>query len=533
MTRWLSGAGMLCCLVVLGSRLYTISQRGLITYDEAYYLLETKALTDGARHLPALLFHRESIYTIKNDIRASGGIFPPGTAKPTFNAILALATIFPFHPEIFAQLTTLVMSILVCVLITAIGKHFGLSVVDSGLLGMLLFLSPLWGYYSVSALPHPYAMTFFCLAVWTYLKNKMAWTSFFLGITLTTHYGMLPTIGLFGIWLIFKTIQPQPQKQRAGALFRLACAGAAPIVIWQMIYIGGKALLGDPLSDVAYLTYAEQFMRQLARSTQPNASGYFQMLCSNGTVFLNTLSVQSWALTALLFSGFFYGLWNWKYLNSQHISLYFIAGGTLFFWLLNKGTVVSRVIVFILPLLFLTWVVAMTQFQLWRSEVQAVWHFVIVFLMVILSMQSVQLERRLRSPYRAAANFLSHIRYKGQIVDPINWPLWQFYLGRRMVIRPEALTSLNELKHALWGKDSSQEKAIVFAFVDKKTLVMLPENFKTFFGRLWSRNPMERWGIPYSVFSLYQNEGGAIVTDLSMKIPQNTLELYEAEFSDF
>ena len=136
---------VMVCVTVFAARAHTAWTRGVVKYDEAYYLLEAKALQEGLRTMPHFLRGQVSMGQLKTTLRQEGAIFPPGTAKPTYTLLLTLFGMLPLEPTAAGNLLSLLATALTALTLYRCALQLGSTSVASVGASSLFFLSPIIG----------------------------------------------------------------------------------------------------------------------------------------------------------------------------------------------------------------------------------------------------------------------------------------------------------------------------------------------------------------------------------------------------
>jgi hypothetical protein len=490
-------------LAVIAFRASLLPRRGLIQYDEAYYALEAKAIKAGIREAVFHLGIPGHMTSFKQSLRSSGAIFPPAAAKPTYILLLAAVSAFPLRDcanSVLAFLTSLACFWIVAQLLRdACPERRGLGWLSAGLLA----LSPVFGYFSVSGYPHVPSVMFLLAGLWQSGRGRPVRAGVLLGLALSCHYGQLPAIGLF---VLFEAYE-QRHNGREGWMYmgKLCAALAAPLLAWEIAYRVGRLVLSSQLTDVAYLTYFEQIIRQLSRASAP----WGQLADSRGILNQGILKyaaeAEGYLVTLFLLCATALQLFA-RDRSPAERRLAGYTAGILTFWLLNRSTVETRVTALMLPFLYMNLGCVLWRLAAGRTASKCVAALVLAFIMVSDLRQNWRLGSHFENPYRQAVAWL---RSEGiqEVADPYSWPLWQFYLGRRMACRPETMKSPAELSTQA-RRLIAQNPAgwTIFTWRGKFPVADSSEKTTRFYNQLKGRSPDKVWHTPYTALALFRYE---------------------------
>jgi len=526
---WINAFLLLFVLIVFCNRWQTVFTRGVIYFDEASYLLEAQGLHQAFNAFPSVLRGKLPVDSIKQNMRAEGSMFPPTTAKPTFSSLLAIGTYLPIKRDAVGNLLSLVMATLTTIIFWKSALALGCDNHSAFIASCLFFLSPVYGYYSVSSFSQCTAAFFFQLAILLHLRRHDYLSSFCIGVALTSHYGFLMGCAALLLWNIVDIAQKkEPIGQKARTILKMGLSFVLPLLFFAIIYQAGKWCLQGHLGDMHYETYPEQFHRQV----RGNAIGWPSWMASwhkNLVLFTALARSEGIGMAAMLLISSAELIFRWRQLHREQRGMYLLAIGMVLFWLIQPGVAVSRIAVFLWPSLFLLFAMTLTK---WKSKISSVFLILIVMgIAVESSYISFAMNRRLRSSHIEVAEYLNGMNYHGPIVDPNTILLSQFYAHRQMY-HQERVKNFDTFQEQVLPlfEYSNQKGEIPVLLFDRLWDKSGDPRLIRFFEHLTAHGAARTWPLPYSDLDLYHFDNS---DSQHLKYPSDFLSLYWAKRSDF
>jgi hypothetical protein len=498
---------LLAIALIAAFQVKTLSHREIIHYDEAYYLCEARGLTDLFKAIPQLCLHPRSFGDWKVRVRQEGAILPPGNGKPSFILIMSLAALLPFRAVEIGGLVSLAGCLAAVLFYFACCRKLGLDPIPSGLLTLLFLCSPLWEYYAISTYANPLAAAILLIGIYFYLDDRPALACLTFGFSFTVHYSTIVTAGILFLALAWERWNQEGNlTQRMRPLFAWGLCALAPFLVWQIAYLVGQTLFKNHLTDVVYRTYWEQLTYNLGRVSGTGGLRWAGTLKRNLEIIKALASTETWPVSIALGGAVAVSLAFWRRLSWPERGIVASATIGVLFWFFNRGTVVSRATVPVLPPLYLTLAIALGKAPRLSGSARILTGTVMAGLIVIASIQIVRNGRTLQSPFKSVLNAFQARNYRGQVLDS-NWPIWQFYLQERMAARPEdALATLDNLHAVIRNTiERNPAHAIPLVLVNGELFGEEPR-FRAFFDRLLKRQPDGEWSMPFAALPVYQKE---------------------------
>jgi hypothetical protein len=498
--RWLLIA---LALFILGSRVQTAVHRRLLYFDEAYYCLEARGLRHAILAMPAWLHGRLPVSELKREMREEGDLFPPNTAKPTFSALLTAGSFLPVRLDLVGNFISLLTASLSVLLLIAIARRLGAGPGASLSAGLLFFLSPLLGFYAVSSLSQCAAMFFFLWAILEYVKDRPENAALALGLTLTSHYGMIINCLMLMSWFGWELLRtPISWPQRLWRVVRLSFYFALPAIAYQMVYWLVRWRMQPYFTDMHYMTYWEQLTRQLRVNAA--AIDWPTLFHRNRIFFGAMMRSQGWILSFLLLFSFLSALIDWKKSDRRIRGILAVELGLLIFWCSNRGALVSRAMIFFLPLFFLNLAWTLESWNTDHRTRQLAASLIISLLAIGSTLDSFAQRKFLQTPYPEALHVLREMPYRGPIIDPEWNLLWQYYDGRQINFHPERIERFADFKSQLlplFEQSQDPDRLPIFFRNQMHPTAKGPE-MERFYQKIFSQPPVQSWPIPFADYPI-------------------------------
>jgi hypothetical protein len=205
-----------------------------------------------------------------------------------------------------------------------------------------------------------------------------------------------------------------------------------------------------------------------------------------------------------------YGGTRFSRLPRPHQGALWISTILLGVWILNPGVVVARAALFVLPVLFLAVAGALS-----RAPVQTFKHVPVVGIVLVgvtlrAAFLSLQLLPTLRSSYPDAASYLASFGGAVGVIDPRGWPLWQYYLERRIDARPETVRTITGLRDYV-----SRYPRVAFISQGRASAARSTAEVWTFYNHLLDRPSDKTWDMPIGRVAIFRHEGGTSAENLN------------------
>ncbi len=519
-------------LGVLVLRVQTALTRGIYHFDEAHNLIAAKTFRRLFEERRSIMSGQINLGQLKTQLRQEGATFPPEIAKPSYASLLALGALFSSDLAAVGNVLSVIATMLAAWIYYLSARALKIPFLESLLLATVLFVSPIINYYGVLSLAHGWAFAFLMVSLGAYLKHSMRTAAFFAGIALTTHYGTLPTVGVLMLALTLECFH-ETGRRKPRLCFEIIALFLLPACLYEVAYVLVKWGLADYWRDTHFRTYFEQFLFQVHCNSLSDNLSDIALYRRNMHVFAGMARTQGGLLTAFMLGSL---LWAWIRVRSLELKSRVVlvaASVTLLFWMLNRGVVVSRVAMFILPGLYLVLAIVL---KLWQTSFpNKPWMGRSLLLLIVScsSYDSIRQNAMLKSPYPEAARYLSHMGYSDPIVDLSGMLLWQYYIGRRMSFDTMQAMTLENFKHRvleLIQQAGSPERIPFFWKESIWNRFSLNSPMRIFLQKLLRKTPVSVWKIPASQIDLYRFEDGE---DHTEREPRDTLQLYWVKKSDF
>lgn len=461
---------LLAAIIALGFslRVYKIADKGFFYYDEAYFLLETKTFTEGIKELREGLKTGFDLYAIKDRLVEKGCIFPPGTARPSYNLILIIPALLLGLKDYCVFLPSVFFSTLTIYLCFLLGKKLW----DTRTALTAAFL------VAVSAFNIMYARTgygqitagaFLLLGLYLYLNTLKEGTGpreaiiagLTLGFAVTCHYGVLFSVAvLLGVETLLLLLKSHRRTLKTGLLLLLSFS--APILLYEFLYRAVKLALGASISGMNFMTYFEQFVYVGANA--PRGLSLTALLANDYLFYPRVLlGCDGYLATALLFATGLYFLARLaKKRAPAELVLFAQSYALLAFWILNPGQVKgARILMLFHPLLLLLAAKMLTDgFSLITASEKNRNIFLSAFLVLLFAVNAGMTVSIIttRSLYRDTAVMLKE---KGvtDVAAFTLWPIWQFYLGHKIWANLDRIKNEQEL--SVYCRDRKIDRLIL------------------------------------------------------------------------
>jgi hypothetical protein len=499
------GMGLTCI------RAHTAFNRGLVYFDEAYYLLEAKTFHRALEEAPALLSGRLPLSEFKKQLIEEGTLFPPGKATPIHCLMLVLFSLLPIPLTVVGSLVSLSATLFVWHALEPGARALGLQKEEAVLLSLLLIASPYMSFYGLSTGPHSWACVFLLFALSAFLTDQWGRAGLFLGLSLTTHYGMLPCVLLVITWaglMLLMSEQPRSLKIQQG--MRGGLAFLAPALLLEIIYQLVKWKYAAYWADISYRTYFGQLLTMIQKNS-PGDVPFLTAVRRNWGIFEAILKTQGILLNMFMFGSL---MFLWARIHSLDLrarGVLLLVTSLVAFWIFNPGYMGARAIMFMLPFLFIGLACAIVQAQTLHLHARVILQYVLGIFVVISTIHSWQMDRWLRSPYGEAADYLVQSGYQGPIVDPSNMLIWQYYLGRRVDYDKGAAPRFPGFKSTVLKRLDTWpgSKKMAFFIRTQWPATEYDPLFGVFLKRITqSRSPIKSWRIPLAHLDLYRYDIG-------------------------
>ncbi len=486
----------------------TAIHREVLHYDEGYYLCEARGLRQAIRAATTVAFRSSDLGQVLARIRREGGILPPGNGKPTYILALAALSSLPIPIALSGNFLAIMCGLLAVGLLFCSGRLLGLDQRTAGALALLFLVSPIWNYYVVTTFPHPVGASVMMLGIFFFLKSRFRAAFLTLGLAFTIHYATLPVIGLLAVAYFAAVLFGWEKSERS---WKYCGASAlclvAPSLAWEAVYLLIKVAAGDYLSTTVFRTFLQQILYNFTRVTVNTNIPFGEAFQRNAVIFARFARTETWVLSGLLALALVLNLVRWRGFDWRTRAVLAATAGSLAFWLLNSGTVVSRVIVMPMPLLYLGLAIAVSAMVKREGRIYAIHMMVLSGLILMAFTVTLRQGERLRSPYRPALEYLEREGYRGQVIDPVTWPVWQAYLGIRMASRPDkgSLTPEQFLAMIPSSVTRHEKRRIPVAIYAGEWAGSGPV-FDALRAALRDRAPDASWMLPYSNHPLFVSE---------------------------
>ncbi|OGS12516.1 MAG: hypothetical protein A2234_02425 [Elusimicrobia bacterium RIFOXYA2_FULL_58_8] len=452
-------------------RTHNLTEKGIFYYDEAYFLLETKAFTEGIKEIKAGIKTGIDLAAIKNSLMEKGCIFPPGTARPSFNAIVTVsAFIFDlkdysvFIPSAFFS----TLSIFLCFLIAK--KQWDTRTALTA--AFLAAISAISVMYARAGFAQTTAGFFLLLGLYFYLDTlkagagarKTLLAGLTLGFAVTCHYGVLLSVfTLLATETLLILFNVHARKAKTVLIFLAALA--APVLAYELLSQAIKLILAGNLGSMNYRTYFEQFL--YVSSNAPQKTQLSDFLTNDYFFYPRAiLGFEGMLWLILLAAAGAHSLLRVvKGRSPAEAALFFQSYAILAFWIINPGQVKApRILIIFYPILLVLAARMLTDFlSAWRTGEKNKNLFLSGFLALLFAVNAGGLMSivNTRSFYRDAALSL---REKGitEVAALFYWPIWQFYTGHKVWANLDRVKNTKELR------SYSKERGIEYLVIDSR-----------------------------------------------------------------
>jgi len=486
---------------ILAFQVRTAVHREILHYDEGWYLCEARGLRALIQSAPSLLRHKEAFSKWKMEIRQKGLILPPGNGKPSFILLLAMTMLLPVREACAGDFLTITSCFFGVLCFFFLCRKFGSNFRESAALTLLFFMSPIWNYYSVTTIANPLSAAVLLAGILCYVNGKWFWACFLFGFSFTVHYTAITVAGILFCAMTLELWQELPSRRNPwSAWIKYSVVLLLPFLVWQALYLIGRWLTKDHLSDVVYRTYWEQLTYNYGRVTTGRPSTWVHTFYRNLRIFSALARTETWPVAALLIASPFMVLVYWRKMQIRERALGLAALIVPAFWIINPGTVVSRVVLTFLPLLYLSSVLVVSRWERLRRFSPRIKVTALIVLMGFSLNQTVRNGQKLRSPFRDAVFYLKQHGFSGQIADSESWPVWQFYQRTRMGFRPEiVMTDIARLRQEMnRAIAENRPQAVPVIIYNGQPVWGNGEAYAAFSHRLFSLSPSVQWPMPYA-----------------------------------
>ncbi|HBA61875.1 MAG TPA: hypothetical protein DCZ92_13895 [Elusimicrobia bacterium] len=447
---------LLAAIMALGFalRIYKITDKGFFHYDEAYFMLETKAITEGLKEMKGSLKTGLDLGAIKGRLIDQGCIFPPATARPSYNLLLVIPALITGMKDYCVFLPSVFFSTLAVWLCFLLARKYWDT--RTGITAAFLVATSAFNIlYSRSGYAQTTAGVFLLLALYLYLKTlskdagprEAVIAGLALGFAVTCHYGVLfSMLVLFGTEILLLLLRSHKRTVKTFSLLLLSFG--APIALYEVLYRLVKTGLGASISEMNFMTYFQQFIYVSAnapRDLSPKA------LLANDYLFYprELMGHDGYLAGALLLAtGLYFLVRVIKKREPAEVVLYLQSYAMLAFWILNPGEVKGgRILMLFHPLLLLFAAKLLTDaFSAIKTSENNRSVLLASFLVLFLALNAgtTLAVINTRSLFRDMAD-----RLKGGGVTDVavftNWPIWQFHFGHKIWANLDRIKNEGEL----------------------------------------------------------------------------------------
>lgn len=509
---------LLGAIVALGFalRVYGITDKGFFYYDEAYFLLESKTFTEGLAELRAAASGGLDLAAVKDRLIEKGCVFPPGTARPSFNLIVTISALIFGLTDYCGFLPSVLFSSLAAWLGFLLARRVWNE--RTGLAAAFLIATSGFSImYGRTGYGQTTAGFFLMAALYLYIRTLRPDVSGraalaaggALGFAVTCHYGVvLGAAALAAAELYFLLTRTAGRRLKTSALF--AAGAAAPLLLYEALFRAVKLALGARLDGINYLTYFEQFAYvggSAPRDLSPAA------LAVNDYLFYPRVlaAFDGPLLTALMLAAGFYALAKlFKRRTPAELVLFSQSYLMLAFWILNPGAVKgARILLIFYPLLLVFLARAFTA-ALGAVKAGERAHAALLAAALLATAAAnagtVASVITSRSNFRDAAEELK-ARGVNDAAVFINWPIWQFYMGHKLWANLDRITDEKSFL------DYTSKKKIDHLILDFSTPLQDPS--LAFLNRISAeKRPLLSWDTDTRSDILFRYEMGFLPQDL-------------------